>query len=148
MSDINALFQKAAGRAARQREGKRAERRDPVRSRKDAPSEGAVAEGERLAIGDDHEGTLRHFLHGRPLSVGDTVELYTNRANGWIRGRYEWSGRRDDRPRLAINIWNPHGERDADGLPPWAGEIDAAIPKNGVCRLPAAVSGDRSGAGG
>lgn len=38
----------------------------------------------------------RHYLAGRPAHCGDTLELYLN--GGWISGRYEWTGKRDELP--------------------------------------------------
>ncbi|MBT3222658.1 MAG: hypothetical protein HN348_26585 [Proteobacteria bacterium] len=89
--------------------------------------------GQVLQLGDDG-GVRRFVLDGKILHVGDVVEVFTNSANGWLRGRFEWSGRLNERPCLAINLWNPHGPRDADGLPPWVGEMVAEIPVRALCR--------------
>ena len=32
---------------------------------------------------------LRHYLQGRPVNGGDTLELCF--SGGWVTGRYEWS---------------------------------------------------------
>lgn len=142
--DINALMARAARQAAKKREADRGNHPGTPKNRGDAPTPGVVDGGERLSLGEDRNGALKWFLQGRPLSVGDTVELYTNRANGWIRGRFEWSGLRHERPRIAVNIWNPHGEPDPDGLPPWVGELEAAIPRDAICRLPSSMGRGRA----
>jgi hypothetical protein len=44
-------------------------------------------------------GRRRHFLHGRAVHAGDLLEVHVI-GGGWIAGRYEWSFRDDDLPRL------------------------------------------------
>ena len=73
-------------------------------------------------------------LGGEIVHVGDVIEVYTNDANGWLRGRFEWNGGADDGPRIAVNLWDPYGAPDEDGLPPWVGEIDIALPARAICR--------------
>ena len=68
--------------------------------------------------------------------MGDVVELYTNGANGWLRGRFEWSGEPTERPCFAINLWDPTGPRDEDGLPPWVATLEAPIPAAARLRWP------------
>lgn len=84
----------------------------------------------------DEGGTYGYFLVERRLRVGTAFELYTNAGNGWIRGRFEWQGGADDPPRMAVNIWNPKGPWDEDGLPPWIGNVEIEIPANAICRFP------------
>ncbi|MBN2799181.1 MAG: hypothetical protein JXX28_08550 [Deltaproteobacteria bacterium] len=67
-------------------------------------------------------------LEDAPLSIGDPIEVYTNRSNGWVRGRFEWGGLPDDPGMIAVNVWDPAGARDEDGLPPWVGSLEAALP--------------------
>lgn len=107
----------------------------PVRDRADAPLRAAAA-GEPLAIGQDETGAVGWFLEGRALRVGDVIEVYTNAANGWIRGKLAWTGVAGAPARISINVWDANGARDEDGLPPWIGELDSAIPKAARCRLP------------
>lgn len=38
----------------------------------------------------------RHYLFNQPVHCGDMLEVWME--NRWILGRYEWSGRPDDRP--------------------------------------------------
>jgi hypothetical protein len=92
-----------------------------------------VAESGVLELGKD-AGVDRYFMAGEMVVVGEPIEVYTNLANGWFRGRFEWSGKPDERPTLAIHLWDPGGARDADGLPPWVGELIAVIPPRAVCR--------------
>lgn len=142
--DINAMVHRAARQAATKREAARKTKPDPARMRKDAPTIGAVDPGDCLIL-ERHEGRYCHLLAGSPLQPGAIIEVYTNRANGWIRGRYEWSGRPSDLPRLVVNLWNPHGEPDADGLPPLVGEIDSPIPEGAICRPPKTSGGRGAG---
>ena len=68
--------------------------------------------------------------------MGTVFEIYTNAGNGWLRGRFEWNGGFDDPPRLAMNIWNPKGPWDEDGLPPWLGDVEIEVPAKAICRFP------------
>ena len=73
-----------------------------------------------------------YLLDGHLLACGDVIEVYTNRANGWIRGRFEWDGQ--GAPRVAINLWDPSGPLDEDALPPWVGDLDASLAPGAICR--------------
>lgn len=84
----------------------------------------------------DEEGTAGYFLVERRLRVGTAFELYTNAANGWIRGRFEWNGGFDDPPRLVMNMWNPKGPWDEEGLPPLLGCVELVVPSRAICRFP------------
>lgn len=143
-NDINAAMMRASKRAAVRRESERDEAPDLVRQRQDAPTAGAVAGGERLRL-DPRE--MRYALEGRHVARGDAIELYTNRVNGWLRGRFAWTGRREDPPRLVVSVWDPHGARDAEGRPPFAGDLEIPIPAAAVCRFPR-VAGDTAGVSG
>jgi hypothetical protein len=79
-------------------------------------------------------GTLRYTLKGEVVVVGDAIEVYTNGFNGWIRGRFEWDGVPETRPKIAVNVWNPKGPADEDGLPPWVGDLEAELPAAALCR--------------
>jgi hypothetical protein len=91
--------------------------------------------GNCLELHDDG-GFASYHLGDKQLAVGDTIELYTNHANTWVRGRFEWSGQAADRPRFAINLWDPDGPQDADGLPPWIGDLEGPLPARAICRWP------------
>lgn len=141
--DIRRMMLEASRKAALQREqeirvptGEVPFGRDSVRERRaDAPDARERLVGEPLALGTDDEGHPAWFLEGRALRVGDVVEMYTNAANGWVRGRFEWAGG-DAAPRLAMNVWDPTGPRDEDGLPPWIADVEVAVPKRAICRWP------------
>ena len=116
--DVNELFRAAARQDGRERTLKvDTERVYPERFHWPVDQE---RRGERgpLILGKD-EGVDRYFIAGELIAVGQPIEIYTNQANGWIRGRFEWTGDVNDRPQLAIHCWDPDGARDADGLPPW-----------------------------
>jgi hypothetical protein len=38
----------------------------------------------------------RHYLVGKPVHCGDTLELYLD--GHWVRGRYEWTGKTEELP--------------------------------------------------
>ncbi len=120
----------AARLAARQSAGIELDFED--RARKDFPAEGAVSGGDLLEI-HRTETKTRYRLAGRVLDVGDVIEVYTNTASGWLRGRFEWTGRSKDRPVLGLNLWNPSGPY-ADGAPPWCGDLMCTLPENAMCR--------------
>ena len=85
---------------------------------------------------DATEGIPVYTLAGRRVRVGDVLELYTNSASGWLRGRFEWTESVADRPRIAVNLWDPTGPGDEDGLPPWVGALDAPLPPGAMLRWP------------
>lgn len=128
LNDVIAAERQARQEAARQRAHGLEEAQQHPRRPDDARSlprrvEAGVLERARTA-----EGHPAWFLGGHPLRVGDVVEVFTNSANGWLRGRFEWDGGAEDPPRIALNVWDPNGTRDEDGLPPWVGSLDARIP--------------------
>ena len=133
-ADINALYKQHL------RHGARGERSSIMREQA-ARREGRAstdAPAAPIVLGEV-DGRQRWTLHGTPVRSGQVVEIYTNKANGWMRGQLSWSGEVADRPRLVITLWNPWGGRDVDGLPPRVGEIDAEIPAGAVCRWSAAL---------
>jgi hypothetical protein len=38
----------------------------------------------------------RHYLAGRPVHCGDSLQLFL--AGEWVTGRYEWTGKPDELP--------------------------------------------------
>lgn len=103
----------------------------PVPSdRRDMPLRPAAA-GEVLVLDRD----ARCFRVGEDaIANGDTVEVYTNAVNGWLRGRFSWTERNEDPPRLVVNCWDANGIPDADGRPPFVGELVTAIPTRAIVR--------------
>jgi hypothetical protein len=123
-----------AERASRIEDAKARETRlghEPVRPSKAAPPAAvpAASAGDRIVL-DGPNATLG----GRELHPGAVIEVYTNAANGWLRGRYERAD--GGPPRLAVHVWDLLGARDEDGLPPWTGELDAPLPLKATCRWP------------
>ena len=96
---------------------------------------GPANAGARLKAGEVG-GQPAWFLGRSQLLPGDAVELFTNSANGWVRGEFVWTGSMDDRPEFRIPLWDPRGELDAEGLPPRVGEIRTPIPAKAVLRWP------------
>ena len=101
----------------------------PQAPQPDAPAPSTIVVGELLELVD---GSYR--LDGRTIAPGDGLEVFTNVANGWVRGRFAWTGQAADSPRLAINLWDPRWPRDPGDLPPWVGELDAVLPARAICR--------------
>lgn len=121
-------------RQRRAAEGLRRTRRMmvPGTSRRDAPLPSSEL-GHELERVSTSEGE-RYRLDETWVVPGDVVELYTNRSNGWIRGRFEWSGRAAERPRLAMNLWDPTGPQDTEGLPTWLGSVELELPEGAILR--------------
>lgn len=91
--------------------------------------------GEKLARGRSEDGAAVWFLEGRVVRNDDVVEVYTNRSNGWLRGRFRWSAS-EGVPQLIVNMWDPTGARDADGLAPLIGTLVCALPIASILRWP------------
>ncbi len=76
------------------------------------------------------EGGRRHFLDGRPVHAGTTLELLC--ADGhWLRVRYQWSG--DDRPPTAATALGAPAEAERQGLQPI---VEFALPPRAILRWP------------
>ena len=84
----------------------------------------STVRGDHLILGED-AGGRRHFLAGRPVRAGTGLFLLTR--HGWLSGRYEWSFRNGEPPRLHHRL--PHGEEIEINLPrearlAWPADID------------------------
>ena len=58
-------------------------------------------------IGDHLElrveaGGLRYYLAGKPIHAGGLLELLLDNGS-WALGRFEWTYRKDDRPRFYVD---------------------------------------------
>lgn len=124
---LDVAGRRAEGRARNNRVERPPQRPEPTPRSRAAP-------GGPLELHTPNDGPARWFLDGAPLQVGDPIEVYTTAANGWVRGRLEWSGHPEDPARLAVNVWDPDGPRDEDGLPPWVGDLDAPLPRGARVR--------------
>lgn len=137
--DINALIRGAARQAARSHQETHA-RATPVLQAQEARRE-QRATGEHaqpLAAGHDADGAPCWVLQGNAVRDGMVLEVYTNRANGYLRGQVvgrPWP----ERPHLALTLWDPFGRRDVDGLPPRVGQWEVPIPEGARCRFSAAL---------
>lgn len=89
----------------------------------------------------------RHYLEGRPVHAGTTLELAlawgsvqsaaTDPDPVWLRGRYEWSFRPDDPPRFHILLGDGSTERPRDDDESWiAGAASFPLPAKAVLRWP------------
>jgi hypothetical protein len=120
---------RALDRQLRQRDGLERERAiravsSPIFEDSPAPSH------ERLG-GALHVDAGVWLLEGRPLTEGDEVELYTNAATGWVRGRFSLDG---DAPRLGVPLWDVNGPWDDQGQAPWVGVAQIPLPARAVLR--------------
>lgn len=149
-SDIDQAFRDAARRAGRARAAAMADREGPPGESTSIEAEtgdvdAAFAEASRRAarqrttgdaadVGGAIEASDGAFsLLDQSLRPGDIVEVFTNAANGWVRGRFEVV---DGRPCVFLNVWDPAGDADVDGLPPWVGEWGGPLPDGARCRFP------------
>jgi len=138
-SDISALIRNAARSAGRTQQ-ERTQERQPVLREQSYRKEGKQKRGEaaaELEPGED-DGRPCWTLQGQPVRDGMVLEVYTNRANGFVRGQVRWSSW-PERPRLALTLWNPWGIRDADGLPPKLGMWEVELVEGLMCRFTGAL---------
>jgi hypothetical protein len=136
--DINALIRNAARSAGRSTASAQ-ERRAPVMAtqRDRAARRGGRGDAAPLVPGDD-DGAPCWVLQGNPVRDGMVLEVYTNKANGFVRGQVvcqPWPAR----PKLMVTLWNPWGGRDVDGLPPRVGQWELELPDEARCRFSAAL---------
>lgn len=80
-------------------------------------------------------GGRRHFLDGRAVHAGTTLELLLPDGN-WLRGRYEWSYTAGDPPTLHVALGGPAEAERQHELP----VVSFPLPARAVLRWPA---GDR-----
>lgn len=59
-------------------------------------------DGEELELRQE-EGGLRHYLLGKPLHAGASVELLLEDGT-WLPGRYEWSFRKEALPMFYLYL--------------------------------------------
>jgi hypothetical protein len=62
--------------------------------------------------------TPRHYLDGRPVSVGDTLELSLS-GGRWLRVRYRWNGEEDTLPVFSVVLggaWELRQLRDPNAV--------------------------------
>lgn len=81
------------------------------------------------------EGGPRHFLDGRPVHAGTTLELML--ADGrWVRIRYEWGWQADAPPTAHLPLGIPESaEKLADPT-----SVSFDLPARAILRWPAAES--------
>lgn len=132
--DINDLLNQASRKLAVKRASRQPD--DAATAKAPAPSAAKTARRGLPLVRRASDDRVSYTIGGRPVNVGDPIEVYTNAANGWVRGRFEWTEQPDDAPRLAIHCWDPDGKPDADGLPPWVGELVMSLPSKVSVRWP------------
>jgi hypothetical protein len=69
----------------------------------------------KLSLSSDGK---RHVLEGRPIALGDTVELKLS-GGRWLRCRYRWNGDPETQPVFSIvlgGVWERRLLRDARAL--------------------------------
>lgn len=90
----------------------------------------------RLELRQEESGP-RYYLQGQGIHAGDLLELrvYDGPAaetarEKWIRGRYEWSYARADRPTFHTDLgcWQPVTEWDRKNNDVQAATVDVVIP--------------------
>lgn len=137
--DINALHRRAATRQGRNladRNDKQLTVMEQQKRRQARPTQSHAA-ASALTEGTD-EGEPCYVLQGQPVRDGQVLEVYTNRANGFLRGQVV-CGTWPDRPRLQITLWDAWGKRDVDGLPPRVGTWEVPLLDGVMCRFTGAL---------
>jgi hypothetical protein len=87
-------------------------------------------------------GGRRHFLDGRPVHAGATLELLMPDEQ-WLRGRYEWSYAGGEPPTFYIVLGGPAEAQRQDVVP----DVSFALPPRACCAGPrCALDARRAGA--
>ena len=85
---------------------------------------------------DRQDGTIvyddGYRLHGTLLEDGMWLEMYADRANGWVRGQLAIT---DDGPVLKIAVRDRRSGKVDDGKPHLLGFFSGQIPEHAVCRF-------------
>lgn len=89
-----------------------------------------IEQGQILELGRD-SGGRRHYLSGRPVHAGVVLELLT--VNGWLRGRYEWTYRKNDPAIFCLMLQVPG--TDQDGYPN-RHQVEFLLPEYALLRWP------------
>jgi len=137
--DINALHRRAQTSAARE-QGKRQSARPTVmeqQRRRELRPQDSMVPADCIVEGRE-DGRPCWILQGQPVREGQILEVYTNRANGFVRGQVSlrpWP----ERPQLTITVWDAWGTRDADGLPPRVGTWSLELLDGIKCRYTGAL---------
>jgi len=137
--DINALHRRAqtsSGRDHAKRQQASPTVMEQQQRRQLRPRDSLVA-AECIEEGRD-DGQSCWILQGQPLRGGQVLEVYTNRANGFLRGQV-LVGSFPERPRLQITLWDAWGPRDVDGLPPRVGVWEVELLDGVKCRFTGAL---------
>ncbi|HEU5219297.1 MAG TPA: hypothetical protein VFU23_11590 [Gemmatimonadales bacterium] len=66
----------------------------------------------------------RHYLNGKPVRAGQGLFLLLA-PDVWVPGRYEWTFRRKDRPRLYLELGGHAGQ-----------EVELRLPEEALLRWP------------
>lgn len=102
--------------------------------------------GDELRLVDEDSGP-RHYLAGRPVHAGTTLELAlawgtvrcaaTDPDPVWIRGRYEWSFQAGDRPKFHVLLGDGSPDCPREDDESWvAGTACFPLPAKAVLRWP------------
>ncbi len=136
--DINQLHRRAATASARERAGA-TEREMSVMEMQKGGRERRPNKPDTAPLVEGRDGELPVYtLFGQPIRQGQVLEVYTNRANGFLRGEVV-AMPFPERPRLRVTLWNAWGRRDADGLPPKLGAWELPLIDGVMCRFSAAL---------
>ncbi len=136
--DINALHRRAQTSEARDHTKRQLGHMtvmEQQRRRQERPKESLVA-AEPIVEGRDGDRPC-WILMGQPVRDGAVLEVYTNKANGYMRGQV-LVGPWPERPRLMVTLWNPWG-RDVDGLHPRVGTWEVELMEGVRCRFTGAL---------
>jgi hypothetical protein len=75
------------------------------------------------------DGGPRHYLDGKPVHAGDTLELLTD-SEDWLPVRYEWDWNVEHAPRAYFNLGLPAPARGVTEPP----DVSVALPSTAILR--------------
>jgi hypothetical protein len=84
-----------------------------------------------MMIEGESPGGRRHFLDGRPVHAGTTLDLLLPDGH-WQRVRYEWSFTRETPPRAYLQLGGPAAAERLDAAP----QVSFELPPRAVLRWP------------
>lgn len=130
MDDLNRRMMEQKRAQARALQARLVAQRQGTEPVAGAPSGHGVLE--LWSRGDQHRYTLLDHV----VRPGDELDLHVGATTGWLRGRFAWDGRPEQRPVLLVTIHDPDG---LDAL----GEATVTVPEHGRCRWVRAPQGER-----
>ncbi|MFT7521412.1 MAG: hypothetical protein ACI9MC_003563 [Kiritimatiellia bacterium] len=124
---LDALFRQARRDSGRNR-AHQVNDEDREVSGGDSPKVKTADDSSRLVLIETRDGRYRYTLDGEEVRVGDEIEVYVNGANGWLHGKFTWTGRERHAPSIKVDM------RDPDDPESFVGTMDCTLPKHARAR--------------